>query len=67
MSLMHLHVTHDEIHKQIAICNDDYKFAAYPYSSLHEFALDDEVTVTIHFEMFSRNCEEVARSAYRFL
>ena len=27
-------------------------FAVYPHSILHEFAVDDEVMVMIHFEMF---------------
>jgi len=49
----HLLVAHDEISKQIAICNDDYKFVTYPHSILQKFAVDGEVIVTIHFEGFS--------------
>jgi len=30
---MHLHIAHiDDITRPIVICNDTYKFAAYPYS-----------------------------------
>ena len=49
---LHLPVTDDEISRQIAICNGDYKFAAYTYSILQEFAVDDEVMVMVHFERF---------------
>lgn len=42
---MHLIVVHDEIFKQIATCNDGYKFAAYPLSILQKFEVD-EVKVT---------------------
>ena len=31
---LHLPEMHDETHKQITICNDDYKFAACSYSIL---------------------------------
>jgi len=33
---LHLHVTYiDNITRPIAICNETYKFAAYPYNILH--------------------------------
>jgi len=35
----------------IAICNNNY-IAIYPHSILQEFAIDDEVMITIHFERF---------------
>ena len=44
-------VAHDKILGHIAIYND-YKFAAYPYSTLQKFIVDNEVIITIHFEMF---------------
>ena len=47
-----LSVAHDKILGHIAIYND-YKFAAYPYSTLQKFIVDNEVIITIHFEMFS--------------
>ena len=34
----------------IAICNDTYKFVAYPYSILQKFAVDNKVMVTSHLE-----------------
>ena len=50
---MHFPVTHDEISRKMAICNDDYKCAAYPHSILQEFTVDGKVIVTDHFERFS--------------
>jgi len=44
---------HDDICKQITICNDDYKFDVYPYSILQEFTFKNVVIVTIHSERFS--------------
>ena len=35
----HLPEMHDEAHKQITICNDTYKYAAYPHSILQEFVV----------------------------
>ena len=35
----------DDITRPIAICNDTHKFAAYPYSTLQEFAVDNKVMV----------------------
>jgi len=49
---LHLPVAHYEMSREIAICNDDYKFTTYPHSILHEFVIDDEVMVTNHFERF---------------
>jgi len=34
----------------VTICNNDYKLTAYSHNILHEFAVDDEVMITIHFE-----------------
>jgi len=47
---LHVPVMHDEISRQIAICNDDYKFVTYPHSILHEFAVNNKVMIAIHFE-----------------
>ena len=41
----------DDITRLIAICNDTYKFVAYPYSILQEFAVDNKVMVTSHPEI----------------
>jgi len=37
---LYLPIAHYEIPKHITICKDDYKFVAYPYSILQEFAVD---------------------------
>ena len=48
---LHLPVAHiDDITRLIAICNNTYKFSAYPYSILQEFTVDDRVMVTSHSE-----------------
>ena len=46
----------DDITSSIAICNDTHKFAAYTYSTLQEFVVDNKVMVT-------SRCEEVVRLA----
>jgi len=38
------------ITRQIGICNDTYKFVAYPCSILKEFTVDNKVKVTSHLE-----------------
>jgi len=43
---------HDETHKHTIICNDKYKFAAYPHSIAQEFTVKNMVMVTIHSERF---------------
>jgi len=46
-----LHVAYiDDITRSIAICNDTYKFATYPYSTLQEFTVDNKVIVTSRCE-----------------
>ena len=48
---MHFSVAYiDDITRPIAIYNDTHKFAAYPYSTLQEFAVDNKVMVTSHSE-----------------
>ena len=47
---LHLPEMHDKTHKQITICNDDYKFIAYPPSILQKIAVKNMVMVMIHFE-----------------
>ena len=47
---LHLLVTHDETFRHIAICYDDYKFAAFSHSILQKFAVN-EVTCMFHFEI----------------
>jgi len=48
---LHLLITYNEIPRQIAICNDDYKFAAFSRSILQEFAVVNKVTGMIHSEI----------------
>jgi len=50
----HLHyicLAYDETLRQIAICIDDYKFVAFSYSILQEFAVNKEVTCMSHLEI----------------
>ena len=48
---LHLPVTHDDnLTRQISICNDNNKFAAYPYSILREFTVNNKVIVMNHYE-----------------
>ena len=49
---LHLSITHDEISRQIANCNNGYKFVAYSHNILQEFVVDNEVVVMIHFQRF---------------
>jgi len=49
---LHLPEIHDEIYRQITICNDDYRFVVYPHSSLPEFAVKYVVMILIHSERF---------------
>jgi len=50
-TVLHLHAAYiDDITRLIAICNDTYKFAAYPYIILQEFAVDKGMIVTSHPE-----------------
>ena len=44
-------VAYDETPKHIAICNDDYKFVAFPYSILQKFTVVNEVKGMIHSEI----------------
>ena len=43
---LHLPEMHDGTRKHITICNDDYKFVAYPQNIRHEFAVKNMVKVT---------------------
>jgi len=44
-------VAHDDnLTRQIAICNDSYKFTAFLYNILQEFTIDNKVIVTSHSE-----------------
>ena len=46
--VLHFPVAHiDDVTKPKVICNDTYKFVAYPYSILQEFAVDNKVMVTV--------------------
>ena len=40
----------DDITRSIAICNDTHKFAAYPYSTLQGFRVDNKVKIMSHPE-----------------
>ena len=45
---LHLSVAHDDdIIRQLANCDENYKFLVYPYSMLKEFAVDVEMIVTV--------------------
>jgi len=48
---LHLPIAYNEIPRQIAICNDDYKFVAFPRSILQEFAVVNKVSGMIHSEI----------------
>jgi len=50
LTALHLPVAHVDIIRPIAICNDTYKFVAYPYSILQQFTVDNKVMVTSHPE-----------------
>ena len=59
---LHLPVVYiDDIIRSIAIYNDTYKFAAFSYSILQEFTVDNKVMITSHPEAV-----EVARLVCRF-
>ena len=49
---LYLLEVHDEICRQLTICNDDYKFTVYPHSTVQEFAIKNVVIVMIHSERF---------------
>ena len=42
------------ITRPIAICDDTYKFVAYSYNILQEYAIDNKVMVTSHLEVVSK-------------
>ena len=41
----------NDITRQLANCDENYKFSVYPYSVLQEFAVDSEVIVASHPEI----------------
>ena len=45
---LYLPVAYDETLREIAICNDDYKFTAFSHSILQEFTHVNEVTGMFH-------------------
>jgi len=45
---LHLLVAYDETPKQMAICNDDYKFDAFSHNILQKFTIANEVTSMFH-------------------
>ena len=50
-TVSHLHVAHDDdITTHLANCDENYKFAAYTYSILQKFAIDNKVIVRSHSE-----------------
>jgi len=52
---LHLHVAYiDNITTLIAICNDTYKFVAYSYNILQEFAVDSKVMVSSYPEVMRK-------------
>jgi len=53
---LHLHVTHgDDITRQLANYDENYKLSVYPYTMLLEFAVDNEVIVTSHHEVVRKS------------
>ena len=44
-TVLHLPIAHIDITRLIVICNDTYKFVAYSYCILQEFAVDNKVIV----------------------
>ena len=49
---LHFSVAHDEdIIRQLANCDENYKFFVYPYSMLHKFVIVSEVIVTNYSEI----------------
>jgi len=52
---LHLLVYNDDIIRRLANCNENYKFSVYPYSMLHEFAVDSEVITTSHPEIVRKS------------
>ena len=56
---MHFSVAHDEIPRQIAICNDDYKFTVFSHSILQKFIVNEvkgifhpEIVMTLHSQAY---------------
>ena len=48
-TILHLLVAHDDDStRYLANCDENYKFDAYPYSTLQEFAVDNTLIVTSH-------------------
>jgi len=48
---LYLPIAHDDdITRYLANCDENYKFAAYSYSILQEFTVDNKVIVTSHSE-----------------
>ena len=48
---LQLHVAFDDIIRQLANCNDKYRFSTRPYIVLPEFTVEIEVMITSHFEV----------------
>ena len=53
--VVHLHVAHDDITRQLVNCDENFKFFVYPYSMLQEFAVDSEMIVTSHPEIVRKS------------
>ena len=49
---LHLSEMHYETHKLIIICNDGYKFVAYPHNILQKFVVKNVIMVRIHSKRF---------------
>ena len=53
---LHLPVAHDDdITRQLAKCDENYKFSIYPYSMLQKFAVDSEVIVMSYSEIVRKS------------
>jgi len=52
---LHLPFAYNDSTRQLANCNDNYKFFAYPYSILQKFTIDSEVIVTSYHEIVRKH------------
>ena len=44
---LYLPVAHDETSKQISICNDNYKFIAFPRSIFQKFTVNEVTSISL--------------------
>jgi len=64
---LHLPIAHDETPRQVAICNDDYKFVVFQHSIiLQKFTVLNEVMAMFHPEIV-RILHSQSAGSYRVL